>query len=82
MSRKPIRLADFVGNELQYAVYDVRQKVFEEAFFGRVVTAAPVMEVVRGQDVARSFDEVWGRSPDGQEQPERKPDRDEPDIER
>jgi hypothetical protein len=77
-----MRLADSISNELQHAVHDVRQKVFEEAFFGRVVTAAPVMEVVRDRDVAKGFDEVWGRTREGREQPERTPERDEPDIER
>jgi len=75
-------LRDYVAHEARHAIHDVRQKLFEEAWFGRVVTAAPVMEVIRDRETARSFDELWGRSPRGEEQPEHKPDCDEPDIER
>ena len=78
--------SDYVANEARQAIHDVRQKLFEEAWFGRVVTAEPVMEVFRERDAERdrqpTFDDLWGRSRDGQEQPEPAKTRDEPEIER
>lgn len=38
-------LFDFLFREAANAIQDVRQKVVEEGWFGRVVTAAPVIEV-------------------------------------
>jgi hypothetical protein len=35
----------YLFDELRGAIQDIRQKVVEEGWFGRVVTAAPVVEV-------------------------------------
>jgi hypothetical protein len=75
-------LGEFVFNEAHHAIHDVRQKLFEEAWFGRVVTAEPVMEVSRDDIADRlhrvSLDELWGRVLDNHEQPEHKA----PDLDR
>lgn|GEM_PF-3304752 len=42
---KPLGLGEFLFNEIRSAFQDVRQKVLEEGWFGRVVTPAPVIEV-------------------------------------
>jgi hypothetical protein len=81
-SQRPSSLGDYVAHEARHAIHDIRQKLFEEAWFGRVVTAAPVMEVIRDHEPGRSFDELWGRSPRGEERPDHSPERDEPEIER
>lgn len=77
-------LGDFIAHEAHHAINDVRQKLFEEAWFGRVVSAEPVMEVFRERDAERShepsFDELWGRSHG--EKPEVSPDLNAPDLER
>jgi hypothetical protein len=63
--RTPLSTADYLFNEARHAVHDIRQKLFEEAWFGRVVTAEPVMEVFKGRDASTStrdfFEEAWGR---------------------
>jgi hypothetical protein len=38
-------IVEFLFDELRSAFQDIRQKVFEEGWFGRVVTAAPVVEM-------------------------------------
>jgi len=40
-------IVEFLFDELRSAFQDIRQKVFEEGWFGRVVTAAPVVEMDR-----------------------------------
>jgi hypothetical protein len=40
-------MAAYLFAELRQAVQDIRQKVVEEGWFGRVTTAAPVVEVDR-----------------------------------
>jgi hypothetical protein len=42
---KPPSIGEFLFNEIRSAFQDVRQKVLEEGWFGRVVTPAPVIEV-------------------------------------
>jgi hypothetical protein len=42
---KPPSIGEFLFNEIRSAFQDVRQKVIEEGWFGRVVTPAPVVEV-------------------------------------
>jgi hypothetical protein len=42
---KPPSIGEFLFNEIRSAFQDVRQKVIEEGWFGRVVTPAPVIEV-------------------------------------
>jgi hypothetical protein len=62
--RTPLSAADYLFNEARHAVHDIRQKLFEEAWFGRVVTAEPVMEVFKSRDASASrdtFEEAWGR---------------------
>ncbi|MEJ0027694.1 MAG: hypothetical protein WDN01_16845 [Rhizomicrobium sp.] len=72
--RQDSGLGAFFVHEARQAVQDIRQKLFEEAWFGRVVTAAPVMEVEKerspedrrtvhdGLGERRSaFDEAWGK---------------------
>lgn len=41
-------IVSFLFDELRGAIQDIRQKVVEEGWFGRVVTAAPVVEVDHG----------------------------------
>ncbi|HTQ13467.1 MAG TPA: hypothetical protein VMH86_06285 [Rhizomicrobium sp.] len=66
--RKPLGLAEYLFAELRQAFQDVRQKALEEGWFGRVVTAAPVVEMDRAQieglkpdDAGHrpSFEERW-----------------------
>lgn len=75
---------DFVAHEARHAIHDICQKLFEEAWFGRVVTAEPVMEVFKTRGAEKSneptFEDLWGRGP--REAPERDKDRDSPDLDR
>jgi hypothetical protein len=72
-ARRPPSLGEYIAHEARHAIHDIRQKVFEEAWFGRAVTAEPVMEIAKDRDDDKSrqpsFDELWGRSPGGKEQP-------------
>jgi hypothetical protein len=52
--RRPLGVGEYFVAELRQAFQDIRQKVIEEGWFGRVVTAAPVVEVDRARD-ARGF---------------------------
>jgi hypothetical protein len=45
--KKPIGVGAYLLAELRHAFQDMRQKVIEEGWFGRVVTAAPVIEMAR-----------------------------------
>lgn len=66
---RPQSIGEFLLNELRQAFQDVRQKVLEEGWFGRVVTAAPVVEMDRSEspptqtgslsDRRPSFEELW-----------------------
>ena len=47
--KKPLGIAEYLMAELRQAFQDIRQKVAEEGWFGRVVTAAPVVEMDRAQ---------------------------------
>jgi hypothetical protein len=49
---KPPGIGEFLFNELRHAFQDIRQKVVEEGWFGRVVTAAPVIELGKDQPVS------------------------------
>lgn len=42
---RPLGIGEFLFNEIRSAFQDIRQKVVEEGWFGRVVTPAPVVEV-------------------------------------
>lgn len=42
---RPQGIGEFLFNEIRSAFQDIRQKVVEEGWFGRVVTPAPVVEV-------------------------------------
>ncbi len=42
---RPLGIAEFLFAEIRSAFQDMRQKVLEEGWFGRVVTPAPVIEV-------------------------------------
>jgi len=79
--RKPLGLADFVAHEARNAVHDIRQKLFEEAWFGRVVTGQPMIELSRDTAIDKTqraaFDELWGRVLDSQSK-----DHDDPEPER
>lgn len=71
--------------ELRYAVQDVRQKLVEEGWFGRVVSAKPVIEMhqspstpreaLYGRDLANpldrrpSFEEQWAARAPGEKAP-------------
>lgn len=78
-------LGAFAAHEARNAVHDIRQKLFEEAWFGRVTTAAPIMEVSRDGDMDRSqrarLDELWGRAIE-ERGPAGAKERDEPPIDR
>lgn len=68
---KPSGLGEFLFNELRQAFQDIRQKVVEEGWFGRVTTAKPVVEIPfqalegdsAGHDLSHerrpSFEELW-----------------------
>lgn len=59
---RPPGIFAYLLNELRQGWQDIRQKVVEEEWFGRVVTAAPVMEVER--DIAPEHDQALpGRRP-------------------
>ncbi len=79
-------LGEFVAHEARHAIHDIRQKLFEEAWYGRAVTAEPVMEITKEREADRSyrpsFDELWGRSAAGEEQPKLGRSLDAPEIER
>ncbi|MGH9808112.1 MAG: hypothetical protein ACRD9W_12785 [Terriglobia bacterium] len=47
--RRPLGLVEYLFAELRQAFQDIRQKFVEEGWFGRVVTAAPVVEMDRAQ---------------------------------
>lgn len=72
MSRgeRPPSIGEYLFAELRQAFQDIRQKVIEEGWFGRVVTAAPVVEVSPLEqervvepsgpaEQRRSFEELW-----------------------
>ncbi|SRR5579862_2746424 len=42
---KPQGLGEFLSNEFRQAVQDIRQKVVEQGWFGRVTTPKPVVEM-------------------------------------
>ena len=42
---KPLGIGEYLFAEMRQAFQDIRQKLVEEGWFGRVVTAAPVVEV-------------------------------------
>jgi hypothetical protein len=74
MARQVPSAADFLFNEARYAVQDIRQKLFEQAWFGRVVTAKPVTEVFLNQEQQSNFDRAWGTaSPDQTREQDRAP---------
>lgn len=54
-------LFDFLFREAANAIQDVRQKVVEEGWFGRVVTAAPVIEVEKLGEGSSA--DLYGRGP-------------------
>jgi hypothetical protein len=65
---KPLSIGEYLFAELRQAFQDMRQKVIEEGWFGRVVTAAPVVEMDRAQieglkqahaERSPSFEELW-----------------------
>jgi len=49
---------DFLFQEAAHAVQDIRQKVVEEGWFGRVVTAAPVVEMEQASPA-----DLYGKGP-------------------
>ncbi len=53
---KPAGLGEFLFNELRQAIQDIRQKVLEQGWFGRVTTPKPVVEM--------PFETVGDRSTD------------------
>jgi len=57
-------IGEFLALEAGHAVDDIRQRLFEEAWFGRVVTAAPVVDVSKAQDIEPSareaLEKAWG----------------------
>ena len=51
---RPPSIGEYLWAELRQAFQDMRQKVIEEGWFGRVVTAAPVVEMDRALAQERS----------------------------
>ncbi len=47
---RPLGLAAYLFAELRQAFQDIRQKAVEEGWFGRVVSAAPVVEMDRAAE--------------------------------
>ncbi len=86
MSKRPPTIGEFFAHEARSGIQDIRQKLFEEAWFGRVVSAEPVMEVSREREPDRTrqstFDEIWGRATKGPDQPDHLKDRESPTIDR
>jgi hypothetical protein len=84
---KPSGLGEFLFNELRQAFQDIRQKVVEQGWFGRVTTPKPVVEMpfsttadktTDGSDLLherpQSFEQSWAiREPDAR-------DRNHPEI--
>ncbi|MBS0473088.1 MAG: hypothetical protein JSR60_18605 [Proteobacteria bacterium] len=82
--RRSQSLGGFLFGELRQAIQDIRQKVVEEGWFGRVVTAAPVVEEsghandrahddlharrIEPEQPRPSFDELWRPGPAAHEQ--------------
>jgi hypothetical protein len=93
---EPKRVAsagEYLLNEARYGVQDIRQKLFEEAWFGQVVTPAPVIEArLPEKEVASEpertperrpkFEDVWGTPSGRPEHDKHAKGRDEPNIER
>jgi hypothetical protein len=63
-------MADFLFNEWRQAIQDIRQKVVEQGWFGRVTTPKPVVEMPfqtietnsptdPAQERRPSFEEQW-----------------------
>jgi hypothetical protein len=71
---RPPGIGEFLFNEIRSAFQDIRQKVLEEGWFGRVVTPAPVVEMDRAP--AERSDREPGRELGAHEQ-ERRPTFDE-----
>ncbi|MEI9994914.1 MAG: hypothetical protein WDM91_09995 [Rhizomicrobium sp.] len=77
----PTGLAEFLFGEFRQALQDIRQKLVEEGWFGRAVSAAPVVEMDRGPpadqlgslgDRRPSFEEMWTpREPNARDRHER-----------
>lgn len=80
--RAPPSAAEFLFQEARSAVRDIRQKLFEEAWFGRAVTDARPREFDLSRETVeraahdQRFDEAWGRKG-----PEREREHREPDLE-
>jgi hypothetical protein len=63
-------IGEYLWNELRQGLQDVRQKLVEEGWFGRVTTAAPVAEIertdfalgvgnTRASDHRSDFEALW-----------------------
>lgn len=81
MSRDRVQsTGEFLSQEARRAVREVRQRLFEEAWFGRVVTGQPRVlgqEIDSNRSLSKSFDELWGRASHAAEpqRPEREMER-------
>ncbi len=88
-SERVASVGEYLLNEARYGVQDIRQKLFEEAWFGRAVTPAPVVEAQTPEREATAeperrpkFEDVWGRSASAAAPGEPERTRDTPEIER
>ena len=85
-SAQPLGIGEYLFNEARHAVHDVRQKLFEEAWFGRVVTAEPVMDIFKSQERDQrpqaSFNEAWGLNHTRPETPEQQEKHTVPEFDR
>jgi hypothetical protein len=86
-SERVASAGEYLRNEARYGVQDIRQKLFEEAWFGRAVTPAPVVEMQTPEpEVSKEperhpkFEDVWGPSSPSTARDQR--GHNEPEIER
>lgn len=84
MANRSSGIGSFIASEVRHAVHDIRQRLFEEAWFGRPVSTELVIDISREQGNARerepSFEDLWGRSREPNSQPA--PDLDQPELDR
>ena len=60
--KRPAGIGEFLALEAGNAVSDIRQRLFEEAWFGRVVTPAPVVDIGKVQEIEPSVREALERA--------------------
>ncbi|HEY1747660.1 MAG TPA: hypothetical protein VGG11_12970 [Xanthobacteraceae bacterium] len=62
-------LGEFLANEAGRAVRDIREKLFDEAWFGRSVATQPAPAIAKAEerDQRTTFEDLWGsKQPHGE----------------